>query len=389
VSLPPERWNDEKWVARHPGEKDDRFPARESVEYKLELATSAVVKVEQLRKEDDALAADDSAQVIVPPPRNLRVLLVSDGENPFLVRAVQSLPVEKPVILLPPQYEAAFKDEKTNPTQYDVIVFDRYVPNQMPAAGNFLCFDAVPRGLQLRPAMEKEHTIEMKDTGVLDWDRDHPILRGLALRKGLGYIEQSQKLVVPLEAQVLVDGLKGPLLVLHHEGRSTYLVTSFDPMESRWPLEKSFPIFMNKTMEFLALGSEMGVRQSYDPGTAVRIPRPSLQKMGEVKEVLMNGPVSRKVLVPATGDFVLPSMDQVGVYKLDPPVPQYEQLAVNLLDANESNLVPAEVSPGSIGTVVDAGAGKSRLELWWWIVACVALPLLYIEWWVYTRRVHL
>jgi len=27
--------------------------------------------------------------------------------------------------------------------------------------------------------------------------------------------------------------------------------------------------------------------------------------------------------------------------------------------------------------------------LWWWIVAFAALPMLLIEWWVYTRRVHL
>jgi len=35
-----------------------------------------------------------------------------------------------------------------------------------------------------------------------------------------------------------------------------------------------------------------------------------------------------------------------------------------------------------------ASSGKSRLELWWWLAAA-ALPLLVIEWWVYTRRVHL
>ena len=79
----------------------------------------------------------------------------------------------------------------------------------------------------------------------------------------------------------------------------------------------------------------------------------------------------------------------MGLYPLDPPVPQFEQFAVNLLDENESNLVPAEAPPGGIGAVVQGSAGQSRLELWWWIIACLALPLLIIEWWVYTRRVHL
>ena len=70
-------------------------------------------------------------------------------------------------------------------------------------------------------------------------------------------------------------------------------------------------------------------------------------------------------------------------------VAQYERIAVNLLDASESNLIPAETAPGGVGETVAGGGKKSRLELWWWIVACCAVPLLLIEWWVYTRRVHL
>ena len=61
---------------------------------------------------------------------------------------------------------------------------------------------------------------------------------------------------------------------------------------------------------------------------------------------------------------------------------------MNLLDPAESNLLPVEQPPGG-GVATEGKAGKARLELWWWIVACAALPLLLIEWWVYTRRVHL
>ena len=62
---------------------------------------------------------------------------------------------------------------------------------------------------------------------------------------------------------------------------------------------------------------------------------------------------------------------------------------MNLLDDNESNLLPEAGVPGGAGEAIAASGSKSRLELWWWIVACAALPLLMIEWWVYTRRVHL
>ena len=109
-----------------------------------------------------------------------------------------------------------------------------------------------------------------------------------------------------------------------------------------------------------------------------------------MKEITLNGPMgSRSVGVPAAGDFALPALDHVGVYTIDPAIPQYDRIAVNLLDGNESNLLPMEKAPGGIGETIEVGGGKSRLELWWWIVACAALPMLLIEWWVYTRRVHL
>lgn len=110
-----------------------------------------------------------------------------------------------------------------------------------------------------------------------------------------------------------------------------------------------------------------------------------------LKQIRLSGPMgSRDLPVPPSGDFVLPALNLVGIYKTDPPVEQYERLAVNLLDANESNLLPVDAPPGGVmGEAIAVGATKSRLELWWWIVACGALPLLLLEWWVYTRRVHL
>jgi hypothetical protein len=140
----------------------------------------------------------------------------------------------------------------------------------------------------------------------------------------------------------------------------------------------------------MALGAEMDVKQSLDPGATPRIPRANLQRAGaDLKSIRLNGPISRELKIPETGDFALPPLDEVGLYKLDPPVPQYERLAVSLLDSNESNLLPVATAPGNIGQAVAAAGTRSRLELWWWIVVCGALPLLLIEWWVYTRRVHL
>lgn len=379
--LLPERWTE----AQRQKAESEHLIARDSVDFpSIELLNSAVIKLDQMHKEGDVLSCDDSAVVVVPPPKSMTVLLVTDG-NYFLEKALDSMPtIKKPETVSPVKYEEAAM------AAYDVILFDRYTPKRLPDAGNFIYFGCIAPGLKLKAEQDHGKNVIIKDgLTVLDWKRDHPILRGLQL--GKLYAAEGLKLDTPREAEVLVDGYKGPLVVLDREGRRTHLVVSFDVLQSNWPLKISFPVFINNALQFLALGSDMDVRQAYEPGATPRIPRTDLQKMVPMPtQIRLDGPMGRKtVKVPETGDFVLPALDKVGLYVTDPPVPGFERIAVNLLDENESNLVTADRKPGDPTGLPEVAGGKTRLELWWWIVACLALPLLLIEWWVYTRRVHM
>ncbi|MEO6435771.1 MAG: hypothetical protein ABIP55_08420 [Tepidisphaeraceae bacterium] len=199
------------------------------------------------------------------------------------------------------------------------------------------------------------------------------------------------KLTLPPEAEVLMEGPDGPLMTLYRDRMSTHFVMAFDIIDSTWPLKPSFPVFMHNMMQFLALGSEMDVRPQFEPGAAPRIQRALIQKSAPgVTKLTLTGPMPpREFPIPPEGDVTLPALNRTGVYMLDPPIPPFDQVAVNLLDFSESNVVPVDQPPGGIGEMIATGAGKSRLELWWWLVACCALPLLVIEWWVYTRRVYL
>jgi hypothetical protein len=383
VSLAPDRWNDQNWLKDHPGEKDPNFAAKESVQFNVDMPSAGVIRVEQMNKDGDALPADDAAQVVVPPPKALSVLLVSEG-NYYLERALSAMSLKDPQTMSPADYEA-----KT-PKNFDVVIFDRYYPTFLPEAGNFIYFGCAPTVGPLQAVKDSDKYQLIDDVGVLDWQRENPILAHLSLAKL--YAAHILKLTVPPQASVLVDGMRGPMVVLDREDQRTSLVVSFDLLDSNWPLQITFPIFLHNSLQFLALGAEMNVRPSFEPGATPRIPRANLQhgEMAGKTAVTLVGPGgSQRVVIPASGDFALPALDHVGIYRTDPPVPQFEQLAVNLLDDNESNLLPASTPPGNLGAVASTGGGKSRLELWWWIVACAALPLVMIEWWVYTRRVHL
>jgi hypothetical protein len=381
TTLLPERWTDSE---REKQAKEQELTAKEGVEFKLELDSGAVLKIEQTHTQGDALPADDVAYVVVPPPKSLAVLHVNGGDaNPFLDRALQSLNLKDMKTMTAQEYEKAV------PTDFDVIVFDRYSPTTLPPAGNFVYFGGIPPDSKLKAETKEGKRVIVEGGEVLDWKRDHPILRSLSLSKL--YAAEMLKLLPPLDAEVLIEGVNGPMLVLYREGRRTHLVVSFDTLQSNWPTRPSFPVFIYNAMQFLALGTDMNVHEAYAPGATPRIPRQNLQRSGdEIKRVHLDGPAGgRDIDIPATGDFALPPLDRAGIYTLSPPIPQFEQIAVNLTDPVESNLMPADHPPGNVGATAATAPGKTRTELWWWIIACVGLPLLMIEWWVYTRRVHL
>jgi hypothetical protein len=378
VKLLPQRWTEQE---REDAEKQGNV-SKDSVDFTLDLTSAAVIRVEQKNRANDLLAADDVAQVVLPPPKSLSVLLVSDG-NYYLEKALTSLSLKTTAKMSPGEYDAK------QPKDFDVIIFDRYSPKQLPPSGNFIYFGCIAPGLRLKPTLEKNEQVMISNVGVLDWQRDHPILKYLSLSKL--YAAEATKFDVPSESEVLIEGTSGPMVILHREGRSIHLVVTFDLMQSNWPLRVSFPVFLHNALQFMALGAEMDVRESLEPGATPRIPRANLQRVDpNLKKIRLVGPNgARELNIPETGDFALPPLDAIGVYRLEPSVPQYERMAVNLLDANESNLIPLDRPPGNIGEAVAVSGGKSRLELWWWLVACGALPLLMLEWWVYTRRVHL
>jgi hypothetical protein len=382
VKLVPERWSaDQRKEAESRG-----VVAKDSVEFKLPLTTSGVIRLEQMNKDKDALAADDMAQVVVPPPKALSVLLVTDG-NYYLEKLKGAIQLKEFDVLNPIAYEDA------KPTKYDVVMFDKYQPKYLPPTGNFMYFRAVPPAGRIKAALAPATGAPAYTTenGVLDWKRDHPMLRDINL--GKLYAQQALKLsVAPTGVDRLVEGSKGPLIVYAREGRSANLVVAFDVLDSNWPLRMSFPVFMYQALQYLALGSEMDVREAFSPGATPTIPLGDVQRAaGDRKELHLNGPMGRKTIkIPDAGDFVLPALERVGLYTFDTPQPiqGYDKLAVNLLDANESNLVPLkDRSPGNVGEV-KATSGKSRVELWWWL-SLLAIPLLLVEWFVYTRRVHL
>ena len=331
--------------------------------------------------------------MVVPPPAPLKVLLVTRGSY-WWEKIVGVLPLNDPKTLAPEQYEAAV------PTDYNVIVFDDYSPKALPPSGTFVYSGGLPPAgaSDVKPVTnEKGEELFYDVSDVLDWKRDQPMLQGLNL--GRMYVSQGRLLTVPVGADQLIEGVKGPMLILEHKGPRTNVIFSFDVSRSNWPMQKTFPIFAYQMFQYLAAGEDVRVRESVSPGSVVSVPRASLDRAkvsadgGTVKLIDPSGG-SRTLPADGVGSLAVDNLDRVGVYRTEPTLPQFERIAVSLLDETESNLLPAATDPGNLSGIEPAkaaaeeksGGGVRDVEWWWWLVAAAA-GVLTLEWVVYTRRV--
>jgi hypothetical protein len=413
INLPPARWSDEAWQeamrqndpAALEAARDAlaNTPRREGVDVALELPGAAVVKAELMRADDptspvnDALTADDVAYVVVPPPEPVRVVLVTRG-NYFLRLLLENQPLDDPQVVTPTDYEAMLGDGTAS--EFDVTIFDNYQPPTVPEAGTFVYSGVLP------PATTTQIEAVTNDVGVatfyeagevLDWQRDHPMLRGLSLNRL--WVNDGRLVTLPLGSELLIEGIGGPLLALERLGRRTNLVFTFDLMRSTWPRQETFPYFGYLMFQYLAASGDVRAQESIRPGGVVEVPPVAIERAGlaagdevRVESIEGDGEVSSGI-VGDDGRLVLGPFERVGVYATDPPLAGYERVAVSLLDTVESNVLPSATDPGNFARVEadvvlegEESEQTTNVEWWWWLVAA-GTGLLMVEWLAYTRRV--
>ena len=86
--------------------------------------------------------------------------------------------------------------------------------------------------------------------------------------------------------------------------------------------------------------------------------------------------------------MVYSNTDVVGVYAAAWGGGEGRRFAVNLFDAEESNLAP--VPRFTVGdTTVSAGAARKEPRELWKYGVLLALAVVLVEWWVYNRRVQI
>lgn len=316
----------------------------------------------------DALEADNRAAYVFRPAAHVNVLLVSEADavaGDYFARALALDPRVRLTTTPPKEYTGA--------GDADLILFNKFAPPALPARGACVFLAAVPPV----PGLKAEGALDAPP--VLAPERSHPVMR--FMNPANVHIAHALKLTLPEGARTLLATQEGTLIADVSRGGVPIIVVAFDPAESDWPLNLSFPLFVQNLVGWAPqqAAGEPGYVLAGKPvellpvadATQARITRPD----GTV-DTLPLDPL-RPVYYSAT--------ERAGTYTFALGEKQFTQ-AVNLLDKHESQIRPAETLQLGRGTVqAERGPIVVNKELWPWFAAA-ALAVLMAEWWIYSRR---
>jgi hypothetical protein len=160
------------------------------------------------------------------------------------------------------------------------------------------------------------------------------------------------------------------------------LVNDRGQWATTWNLKLSFPVFLRNVLYVLGGVADAAAEENVQPGD-VKTLRPDVAVAG--LDVTDPGGQRQTLTRGVAGDFSYKSTERVGVYAVTWPGGQ-RRFAVNLLDADESNIQPRDVIQIGAQRLATGQTRRQTYDTWKWI-ALAALALLLLEWAVYHRRV--
>jgi hypothetical protein len=317
----------------------------------------------------DALALDDSAGFVIAPPEKMDALLVTPG-NYFLERLLAVDPRIGARKLPPADVVAASHEVEA------VAIFDRTPPAELPPGGSIF-IGCLPPGR--KPMREQP----IRDPQIAEWDALHPTARFSSFGE-INIVEAMPMALGPSDRAIL-SSTQGPLIAEVREGRARAIVICFDLMKSDWPLKASFPLFLHNALRYVA-GRTKGDRALLRTGEPIEI-----EAAARDAEITVTDPAgaARKLRTDAVGRATLPDARIAGRYRVDPGSRPPYSVAVDLLDARETDVRPVPKIDLGERPVEVVQAGLEAPRPLWRFFALGALAFVLVEWWVYNRRAYL
>lgn len=357
---------------------------------------------------NDVFLADDRGYVIVPPASRMSVAVVSAG-NAALRLALGGLNLEPLRFFTPGEFQRLADGQTVNGFtlgQFDVVVYDGEVLPTVQFSdgtrgaglppGRALVFGAIPPGFGIVERSEGRR--EGGSTVFIDWERTHTALR----YANLNSVRVARSRVVQIAdgapVRSIALGSDGPMILTGAAGRTRAIITAFNPLDSDWPFDPGYVLFLAGALRDLSGEAGSDVEGLLRPGQIVSSMLPPGARNAEL--VLPDNTVA-PVVPGDDGAVNFGPISSRGIYTLrwDGPRGAADGLvggrtvrlfASNIASGDESDL-------GAVRTLKLAGAvavgqtttsGDGVRDLWPWFIL-IALCVVMIEWWVYNRKVHL
>ncbi|HEX6212136.1 MAG TPA: VWA domain-containing protein [Methylomirabilota bacterium] len=316
----------------------------------------------RLRINDD-LAADNVAWAVLPPPRKIAVTLVSPG-NLFLEKVLKTDPQVALEVMTPEQYQGGMGEA-------DVVVLDSSSPSRV-GPGRFVFVNTVP------PDVPLEILGRLEKPTIMDWDRAHPVMRHVEFAKVA--IEDAMRMRPLSAGRPLVEAVGGPLIYALEEQDRKAIIVGFDLFKTDFPLRVAFPLILSNTLRWLHPAALDQASLQLAAGQPILLPVPH-----GIASATVTTPSGRTVDAPITrGAVSFTETDEVGLYTLSTGRGDL-RVAVNLMDADESNLEPRPL-PAPAGPSPEAAAPIPVQRELWPLFVLIAVGLLLLEGLLYWRR---
>ena len=340
---------------------------------------------------DDVFMMDNEAFAVLNPPQKSNVIIISEN-TPYFRYACGTESIKKRANV---EFHGAdyLEDkeylERSLAGYYDLAIYDSLIPKTMPQC-NTMVWDELPAG----GAWQRSEV--HSPTPVLDYDGSHPVMA--AVKIGSLTIIESRDLEGPPGSLSLIESTSGSIAMLGPREGYLDLALGFSIVgvdedgetfvNSDWPKKLSFPIFMQNVIENLSGLSAFSAGTNFQPGDLMTI-KPSAQ----FEEITVRTPGGKttEVRPQENRTFLFSNTDLSGVYEISNSENGEvdRRIAVNLMDANESNLVVREdLKLGYANLERTTSQVPQRKEFWPWLLMG-SLVLLMTEWIIYNRRVFI
>ena len=265
--------------------------------------------------------------------------------------------------------------------RFDLIVLVDASPETLPP-GRYLSFGRTP------PVSDISEFGEPAEGAIVIRSADeHPVLRYVNL-DGL-FVNSLRKVILSGTAKSIAEGAAGPMIMEIDRGDLQMIHVAFDPLDSNWPIERSWANFVANAVEYLGSLTDAVAQSGRSPGETFQVRVP--QNAFDLKMVLSDGQTF-DLAMPTSGSLSWGPARTTGLYELSWSLPgsadrERKLFAVNQMDSDEARISAVQDITFGVDSIQGrvAERGMQWSGLWPWLLG-VVLALSMVEWWLWQRQ---